>query len=254
MIHESRCARKFKKHRECKACPSATVQDVDAKSAQILSKKHEEAVKTDHKNNPGHPLTNSNHSDRDATAGETQGRAPDIIEIRNVSDMEKEGHQRTDRHPPQEHNHDTDDSTDIVIVQGSSAHPKRVKSFIRIAKALFQLFLPLQYSSVMVARYWGSVSLLIEVNVVCFPGKLGLRAYYRVQDEGKFNRCFDSIESRAGFPGRHLTLKNHHQRFIASASTDALEVDSPKRTWRSLAVSCNVPCPKYSEATPESIQ
>ena len=46
-------------------------------------------------------------------------------------------------------------------------HPRRQKKFMKLAKTLFAFFLPLEFNSALVAKFWGAVYVLVEVKL--FP-------------------------------------------------------------------------------------
>ncbi len=167
MMHDSLCAKKFKKHREYTACSSATIQDIDTTLAQLLEKKKMQETAREHPGRRRHETNpiNVTRLDPDTVGGESEGHRNDIQEDRSSSDTEEIIVERRNRRS-------SDGSEDVIFSRRGSEHLKRIKKFIRIAKALFELFLPLQYSSKITAKYWGPIQVLIQVRATSFPWKI----------------------------------------------------------------------------------
>ena len=55
------------------------------------------------------------------------------------------------------------DSTPVVVFTRFELSREQ-KKFLKQAKTLFKFFLPLEFNSALVAKYWGAVHALIEVN------------------------------------------------------------------------------------------
>ena len=56
------------------------------------------------------------------------------------------------------------DSTPEVVDIPHEVYREQKKKFLKQAKTLFKFFLPLEFSSALVAKYWGAVHALIKVN------------------------------------------------------------------------------------------
>lgn len=55
----------------------------------------------------------------------------------------------------------------FITHQGHVGFVQTKSKFVHIMKALFQTFLPIDYTSEMVAKYWGAVNFLLQVRQTC---------------------------------------------------------------------------------------
>lgn len=141
-MHSFLCTSQFKKNREYRKCPLSTVEEVDATLAHLIrgERNHEpEPVRKSHQ-----PRRANRSSRNDSDSGGGGSRASDD-NVRSssttASDPSESARRLIDRHRPQ-----------------------MMKTFMKISKTLFQLFLPLDYKSEMISKYWGAINLLIQVR------------------------------------------------------------------------------------------
>lgn len=87
----------------------------------------------------------------------------------------------------------------FIAPQGYAGLVQAKSRFFHIMKALFQTFLPIDYTSDMVAKYWGAVNLLLQV---CHPLSLIDVSFTEIciQDSDIPLKWIDAVESRRGFP------------------------------------------------------
>ena len=127
--------------REYRKCPSRTLEEVETRSLQILHEGEKSSKKAEVGSKPGENINST---------------APD--------DEGKSG---------QKHIHSHKDSSDRETVSIDASintvieHSRRQKKVLRTAKTLFTFFLPLGFTSALVAKYWGAVHVLIEVKATC---------------------------------------------------------------------------------------
>lgn len=133
-MHSFLCTSQFKRNREYRKCPLSTVEEVEATAAQLLRKER-------------NPETEPNKRRRRRRAKRSN---------RDDSDSEKE---------PSRASGDitASDSKDSDRGARHQRRTRMMKEFVKISKTLFQLFLPLDFKSEMVSKYWGAVNLLVQV-------------------------------------------------------------------------------------------
>ena len=134
-MHSSLCNSEFKKHREYCKCPTGTVEEIKVRLA-TLTKEDEQARR----------------KPRDADS-----------KRRHSGDDSFEQDSRESDHEP-DFSASASDS-DQTSTSGRAYHRllERKRKFVSIMKKLFQLFLPLRYTSEMTSKYWGAVNLLLQV-------------------------------------------------------------------------------------------
>lgn len=135
-------SKNFKKYRAYKKCPSRTLQEVDARSWQII----QECQKAQQKAGPGSkPEQNNRSPPSTIDEGDSRIRHVHIRKERSGSPVIDEA-QRGNDEPHR-----------------SVRELRELKKFLRMAKTLFMCFLPLGFDSALVAKYWGAIYEVIEV-------------------------------------------------------------------------------------------
>ena len=139
-MHSSLCTSEFKRNREYRQCPTGTVQEVNARLVALM-KEDEQARRK--------PKTKDSTRRQNGNDG-TEHDSPESDHLRSLSAS-------------------SSDSEEISTIERNS-HPllKKKRKFVHIMKKLFQLFLPLRYTSEMIAKYWGAVNLLLQVLISAF--------------------------------------------------------------------------------------
>lgn len=135
-MHSSLSSSRFRRHREYRKCPIATVKDVDATLARLVT------------------------NDRDAMS-ELEGR-----KRRHLPRIEdSSGQDSTDSSDVQsKHFASSTGSEDSSQIESRHNNLIAKKKFVRTLKLIFKFFLPLEQTSEMVAKYWGAVNFLIQVR------------------------------------------------------------------------------------------
>ena len=127
----------FRGYRACRKCPSLTLQEAETRSLQIMLEGNKASEKAKRGSKPkddtGLTETETKYDDRDSGTANIQ--------------------------PYTEHS----DSNSVVFYTRYGKFWTQ-KKFLKQAKTLFKFFLPLEFSSALVAKYWGAVHALIEVN------------------------------------------------------------------------------------------
>ena len=139
-MHSSLCTSEFKKYREYRKCPTGTVQQVNARLAALM--KEDEPAK----NNPRNEGFKHRHRGNDGTEQDT----PESDHERFISASSSESEYAS------------------TNVRGHHRLLKNKRKFVGLMKKLFQLFLPLRYTSEMITKYWGAVDLLLQVLALGF--------------------------------------------------------------------------------------
>ena len=121
--------------REYRKCPSHTLQEAETRSLQILQQGEKSPEEAGSGSKPGENIKSTVPND-----DKWDLRTPDF-------------------HPAIFHFDPRIKSIDTLI-----GHSRRQKKFLKIAKTLFTFFLPLGFTSALVAKYWGAVHVLIEVR------------------------------------------------------------------------------------------
>ena len=122
-----------------KKCPSRTLQEVETRSSQILQEGEKSFKRAESGSEPGENINPTAPNNDDRNSG-----TKDIPRRRNNS------------------------NSDIVGIDALIEHSRRQKKFVKEAKAVFAFFVPLAFTSALVAKYWGAVYVLIEVKAI-FP-------------------------------------------------------------------------------------
>lgn len=140
-MHSSLCTSEFKKYREYRKCPTGTLQEVNARLAALMKEDEQARLKSRNGNSRRRHRSND---DTEQDSPESEYHVPHISA--SISDSE-------------------DTSTN-----GRDYHRllKRKRKFVRIMKKLFQLFLPLRYTSEMITKYWGAVDMILQVLALGF--------------------------------------------------------------------------------------
>ena len=139
-MHSSLCTSEFKRYREYRKCPTGTVQEVNARLVALM--KEDEQARCSPKTEDSARRQNGNDS--------TEHDSPESDHLRYLSA------------------NSSDSEAISTIGRNSHLLLKRKRKFVRIMKKLFQLFLPLRYSSEMIVKYWGAVDLLLQVLISGF--------------------------------------------------------------------------------------
>ena len=155
-MHSYLCTSQFKKSREYKRCPSSTMGEVDTIIEQL-----KQEVPEPKKKDSRHRSRASSHDDSDDSESGIKSREQIRDEIQSLE------HERRMREK---------------------------KKLVRISKTLFEFFLPLEFSSEMISKYWGAVQLLLQVRS-CSRDDKRLHAYFFAKDEKKLSKCMRSFES-----------------------------------------------------------
>ncbi len=150
----------FKRHRVYRRCPPRTLQEVETRSMQILregGKAFQKSTQVSSKTMENTSATPPSPDGKDAGTRQaymqTERSRPPVIGV------------------PQRGN----EETEMPEIETPSEEPPNVftkrdikqhKKFLRMAKALFKYFLPLEFNSALVAKYWGAIYVLIEVNIL----------------------------------------------------------------------------------------
>ena len=131
-MHSSLCTSEFPKYREYRKCPTGTVQETNAQLAALM--KEDVQAKREPKSGDSARRHNGNN-----------GTEPELDRGRclSTSTSDSEGTSRSERHYHRLF--------------------KRKRRFVHVMKELFQVFLPLRYTSEMIAKYWGAVNVLLQV-------------------------------------------------------------------------------------------
>ena len=157
-------SKEFKKSRVYRKCPSRTLQEVESRSMQILregemtfQKRTEVSSKT--RENTSSTPPNPDEEDAGTSQAHKQterSRSPVIgVPLGGNDETEMPEIETESEEPPVS---STKMDTKLKL--------KRQKRFLKLAKALFQYFIPLEFNSALVAKYWGAVYVLIEVNTL----------------------------------------------------------------------------------------
>ena len=151
------CSKKFKRSRVFKKCPSRTLQEVEMRYMQILragemtSQKRTKVSSNNVENTSSAPPNpdKQDHENSQAHLQTKNSRSP-VIEVfwGGIDETEiPEIETKSEEFP----------------VASKKMDLERQKRFFKLAKALFKYFLPLEFHSALVAKYWGAVYLLLEV-------------------------------------------------------------------------------------------
>ena len=151
-------SKNFKRSRVYKKCPCRTLQEVETRSTQILREgemaSHKRTkVSSNNVENTSSAPSNPDKEDPESSQAHNQtrnSRSP-VIEVIPGGNDETE--------MPR-----TETKSEELPVASTKMDIERHKRFLKLAKALFKYFLPLEYHSALVAKYWGAVYLLLEVN------------------------------------------------------------------------------------------
>ena len=150
-------SKKFKRSSVYKKCPSRTLQEVETRSVQISRQGEivsQKGTKVSNKTMENTSSTPPNPNKEDAGTSQAhmqteRSRSPVIgVPLGGNDEIEMPEVETESEEPP---------------VPSTKLGPKRQKRFLRLAKALFKYFLPLEFNSALVAKYWGAVYVLIEV-------------------------------------------------------------------------------------------
>ena len=147
----------FKRHRVYKRCPSRTLQEVETRSTQICGKAFQKSTQVISKTKENTRATPPNPDEEDAGTRQAhmqteRSRSPVIgVPQRGSDETEMPEIETTSEKPPNVFN---------------KREIRQQEKFLRTAKALFKYFLPLEFNSALVAKYWGAVYVLIEVNLL----------------------------------------------------------------------------------------
>ena len=154
MDHDFR-SKTFDRSRVYKKCPSRTLQEVETRSMQILregemaAQKRTKVSSKNKKNTNSTPPSSDGEDPRKAHKQTKRSRSPFIgvplgaIDENEMTEIESESEEPS-----------------VVL---TNLGVERLKMFIKLAKAMFRYFLPLEFNSALVAKYWGAVYVLIEV-------------------------------------------------------------------------------------------
>ena len=142
-MHSFLCSSRFKKHREYRRCPSNAVGEVDS-ACQERIQEYQNAM---------NEIKSEKQRRTRRREGDSRGESQSGQETRTKS-------RKTERS-------DSDGPT------GTSAAGKRrlnqrvsimrERKLIKLSKTLFQFFLPLDFRSDMVLKYWGAIKLILQV-------------------------------------------------------------------------------------------
>ncbi len=149
----------FKRHRVYKRCPSRSLQEVETRSMQILrkggkafQKSTQVGSKTMENTSATPPNPDEEHAGtRQAYMQTERSRSP-------VIGVPQRGNDETEM---PEIETASEELPNVITKRG-----KQQKKFLRMARALFKSFLPLDFNSALVAKYWGAIYVLIEVNLL----------------------------------------------------------------------------------------
>ena len=154
-------SKEFKKSRVYKKCPSRTLQEVESRSMQILREgemEFQKRTKVSSKTMENTSSTPPNPDEEDAGTSQAhmqteRSRSPVIgVPLHGNDETEMPEIETESEEPPV-----------ASTKMGTKLNLKRQKRFLKLAKALFKYFLPLEFNSALVAKYWGAVYVLIEV-------------------------------------------------------------------------------------------
>ena len=150
-------SKKFKRSHVYKECPSRTLQEVETRIMQTswegkmaFQKGTEVSSKT--MENTSSTPPNSNEED----AGTSQAHMQTERSRSPVIGVPLGGNDETEMP-------EVETESEEPSVPSTKLDPKRQKRFLKLVKALFKYFLPLNFNSALVAKYWGAVYVLIEV-------------------------------------------------------------------------------------------
>ena len=153
-------SKKFKRSRVYKKCPSRTLQEVETRSMQILREGEMAFQKK----------TKISSKTRENTSS-----LPPVPDEEDAGTSQAHMHTKRSRSPVIGVPLSGNDETEMPEIETESEEPpvaltkldlERQKRFLKLAKALFKYFLPLEFNSALVAKYWGAVYVLIEVNTL----------------------------------------------------------------------------------------
>ena len=136
-MHSSLCTSEFKRYREYRKCPTGTVQKVNARLVALM--KEDEQARRKPKTEDSTRRQNGNDS--------TEHDSPESDHLRYLSASSSDSEETS------------------TIGRNSHLLLKKKRKFVRVMKKLFQLYLPLRYTSEMIAKYWGAVDLLLQVLI-----------------------------------------------------------------------------------------
>ena len=153
-------SKNFKRSHVYKGCPSRTLQEVETRSMQILRQGEmafQEKTKVSSKTMENTGSTPRNPDEENAETSQThmqkeRSKSP-------IISVPLHGNKKT-RIPEVEI--ESEEAPDAF----TKADLQRQRKFLKFAKALFKYFLPLEFNSALVAKYWGAVYVLIEVNTL----------------------------------------------------------------------------------------
>lgn len=151
----------FKRSRVYNKCPSRTLQEVEMRSMQILragemasnkrTKVRSNTVESTSSTSPNPVVPDKEVIETNQAHIQTKSpRSPVIEVLRGGNDGTK---------PPE-----TEKKSEEFPVASTKMDLERQKRFLKLAKALFKYFLPLEFNLDLVAKYWGAVYVLVEVN------------------------------------------------------------------------------------------
>ena len=134
-MHSSLCNSEFEKHREYCKCPTGTVQEIKVRLATLMEEDEQARRK------PRNADSKRRHSGDDSFEQDSPESDHEPYFSASASDW------------------------DQPSTSGRGYHRllMRKRRFVSIMKKLFQLFLPLRYTSEMTSKYWGAVNLLLQV-------------------------------------------------------------------------------------------
>ena len=153
-------SKNFKRSRVYRGCPSRTLQEVETRSMQILREgemafQGKTKVSSKTMENTSSTLRNLDEENAETSQIHMQterSKSP-------VIGVPLPGNKETG---VPEVEIDSEEPPDAF----TKADLQRQRKFLRFAKALFKYFLPLEFNSALVAKYWGAVYVLIEVNTL----------------------------------------------------------------------------------------
>ena len=124
--------------REYKKCPSRTLQEVETRSLQILQQGEKKAESG---SKPGENIDSTAPNDDD----------------KNL---------RTKHTHPHTHPQPVYSDSNILDIDIPFEHSRRQNKFLKTAKKIFNFFVPLDFNSALVAKYWGAVYRMLEVKAI----------------------------------------------------------------------------------------
>ena len=156
MDHRLR-SKKFKRSGVYNKCPSRTLLEVETRSMQILRESEMAFSQKTKVSSKTMESTNSTPLNPDEEgAGSSQARMQTRPSRSSVIGVPLGANDKTEM--PEAEAESEEPSVELTKLD-----LERQKRFLKLAKVLFTYFLPIEFNSVLVAKYWGAVYVLIEV-------------------------------------------------------------------------------------------